>query len=61
VFDGGPKTKVVMRVGGREPIQITRRAAPDSFVEQSFAGNEATGAGGDGAAARPRTRACHVA
>ena len=42
VFDGGPKTKVVMRVGERAPIEMTRHAAPDPFVEAVFARNEAT-------------------
>jgi hypothetical protein len=42
VFDGGPKTKVVMRVGERAPIEMMRRAAPDPFVDEVFARNEAT-------------------
>jgi hypothetical protein len=42
VFDGGPKTKVAMRIGERAPIEMTRRAMPDPFVEEVFARNEAT-------------------
>ncbi len=42
VFDGGPKTKVVMRIGERPPIEMTRRATPDPFVEEVFTRNEAT-------------------
>ena len=42
VFDGGPKTKVVMRIGERAPIEMTRHAAPDPFVVEVFARNEAT-------------------
>jgi hypothetical protein len=42
VFDGGPKTKVAMRIGDRGPIEMTRQARPDPFVEEVFARNEAT-------------------
>jgi hypothetical protein len=42
VFDGGPKTKVVMHIGERAPIEMTRHAAPDPFVQEVFARNEAT-------------------
>ncbi len=42
VFDGGPKTKVTMRIGQRPPIEMTRHATPDPFVEEVFARNEAT-------------------
>jgi hypothetical protein len=42
VFDGGPKTRVTMRIGGRAPIEMTRRAAPDPFVAEVYARNEAT-------------------
>ena len=42
VFDGGPKTKVAMRIGERAPIEMTRRAMPDPFVDEVFARNEAT-------------------
>ncbi len=42
VFDGGPKTKVAMRIGERAPIEMTRHATPDPFVEDVFARNEAT-------------------
>jgi hypothetical protein len=42
VFDGGPKTKVVMTIGERAPIAMTRVRTPDPFVEEVFARNEAT-------------------
>jgi len=42
VFDGGPKTKVVMTIGDRGPIPMTRERMPDPFVEEVFARNEAT-------------------
>jgi hypothetical protein len=42
VFDGGEKTKVKMVIGDRTPIEMTRRAQPDPFVEEVFARNEAT-------------------
>ena len=42
VFDGGPNTKVTMRVGGRAPVEMKREAIPDPFVEDLFARNEAT-------------------
>jgi hypothetical protein len=42
VFDGGPKTKVTMRIGERQPIEMTRKAMPDPFVEDVFARNDAT-------------------
>src|SRR5579863_7941687 len=42
VFDGGEKTKVVMTIGDRTPIPMTRRSRPDPFVEEVFARNEAT-------------------
>ena len=42
VFDGGPKTKVTMRIGDSAPIEMTRDAMPDPFVEDLFARNEAT-------------------
>jgi hypothetical protein len=42
VFDGGPKTKVTMRIGDRPPIVMAPRSMPDPFVEDLFARNEAT-------------------
>ena len=42
VFDGGPKTKVTMKIGDREPIEMARAAMPDPFVAEVFARNEAT-------------------
>jgi hypothetical protein len=42
VFDGGPKTKVTMRIGDRVPIEMSPRRMPDPFVEDLFARNEAT-------------------
>jgi hypothetical protein len=42
VFDGGEKTKVRMVIGDRAPIEMTRHARPDPFVEEVFARNEAT-------------------
>ena len=41
VFDGGPKTKVNLRIGDRAPIAMTQRAMPDPFVEDLYARNEA--------------------
>lgn len=42
VFDGGDKTRVKMVVGDRAPIDMTRQARPDPFVQEVFARNEAT-------------------
>ena len=42
MFDGGEKTKVKMVIGDRPPIEMTRRARPDPFVQEVFARNEAT-------------------
>ena len=42
VFDGGDKTTVMMTIGGRPPVVMTRKARPDPFVEEVFARNEAT-------------------
>ena len=42
VFDGGEKTKVRMIIGDRAPVEMTRAARPDPFVEEVFARNEAT-------------------
>ncbi len=41
VFDGGPRTKVTMRVGGAA-VEMTRKVVADPFVEEVFARNEAT-------------------
>ena len=40
VFDGGPKTRVAMRIGAGAAIEMTRRSMPDPFVEEVFARNE---------------------
>ena len=42
VFDGGDKTRVKMIIGDRAPIEMTRRARPDPFVQEVFARNEAS-------------------
>jgi C terminal of Calcineurin-like phosphoesterase/N terminal of Calcineurin-like phosphoesterase/Calcineurin-like phosphoesterase len=42
VFGGGEKTKVMMRIGDRAPIGMTREARPDPFVQEVFSRNEAT-------------------
>jgi hypothetical protein len=42
VFDGGPRTSVEYRVGGRAPVPMERVVRPDPFVEEVFARNEAT-------------------
>ena len=42
VFDGGPKTRVTMRIGDRAPMEMTRHTAPDPFVAEVYARNEAT-------------------
>jgi hypothetical protein len=42
VFDGGEKTKVKMVIGDRAPIEMTRSARPDPFVQEVFARNAAT-------------------
>ena len=39
VFDGGPKTKVVMRIGDRPPLPMARQTMADPFVEELFARN----------------------
>ena len=41
VFDGGPKTKATLKIGERAPIAMSRVRAPDPFVEEVFARNEA--------------------
>jgi C terminal of Calcineurin-like phosphoesterase/N terminal of Calcineurin-like phosphoesterase len=42
VFDGGEKTRVKMVIGDKAPIEMTRSAQPDPFVQEVFARNEAT-------------------
>jgi hypothetical protein len=42
IFDGGPKTVVECRIGGRAPIRMERVRAPDPFVKGVFARNAAT-------------------
>jgi hypothetical protein len=42
VFDGGPKTKVSLRVGERAPVEMKFQPMPDPFVADLFARNEAT-------------------
>ncbi len=42
VFDGGERTKVTMTIGDRAPVDMTRAARPDPFVQEVFARNEAT-------------------
>jgi len=42
VFDGGPRTSVEYRIGGRAPVAMQRVRRPDPFVEEVFARNEAT-------------------
>ena len=42
VFDGGDKTNVTMTIGDRAPVEMTRSARPDPFVQEIFARNEAT-------------------
>jgi hypothetical protein len=41
VFDGGPKTRVLMRIGARAPIEMTRKTMADPFVAELFARNAA--------------------
>ena len=41
VFDGGPRTKVTVRIGSGEPIEMTRKPMPDPFVEDVFTRNDA--------------------
>jgi C terminal of Calcineurin-like phosphoesterase/N terminal of Calcineurin-like phosphoesterase/Calcineurin-like phosphoesterase/TAT (twin-arginine translocation) pathway signal sequence len=41
-FDGGPRTKLVYRIGERDPVTMTHDRRPDPFVEEVFARNEAT-------------------
>lgn len=40
VFDGGPRTTVVYRLGERPPVRMKRRSRP--FVQEVFARNQAT-------------------
>ena len=42
VFDGGPRTTVEYRIGGRAPVPMQHVRRPDPFVEEVFARNEAT-------------------
>ena len=42
VFDGGPKTKVTVRIGARAPVEMKPSAIPDPFVTDLYARNEAT-------------------
>ena len=42
VFDGGPKTAVTLRIGDGDPLPMARRVAPDPFVAEVYARNEAT-------------------
>jgi hypothetical protein len=42
VFDGGPKTKVLLTIGERTPIAMKRVRMPDPFVDEVFARNEAS-------------------
>jgi len=37
VFDGGPRSKVVMRIGEREAIEMRRQTMTDPFVAELFA------------------------
>jgi len=37
VFDGGPKSKVVMRIGERAGVEMQRKAISDPFVAELFA------------------------
>jgi hypothetical protein len=41
VFDAGPKTRVVMRIGDRAAIPMQRKIMPDPFVAEVFARNDA--------------------
>jgi hypothetical protein len=41
VFDGGPRTTVVLRIGDGSGIRMERRPIPDPFVEDLFARNQA--------------------
>jgi 3',5'-cyclic AMP phosphodiesterase CpdA len=42
LFDGGPRSSVEYRVGGRAPVPMQRARRPDPFVEEVFGRNEAT-------------------
>ncbi len=42
VFDGGPKTKVDLRIGKAVPIAMMRDARPDPLASELYARNEAT-------------------
>ena len=42
VFDGGPKTTVVYKIGTSVPIPMKRETRPDPFVQEIFARNRET-------------------
>ena len=42
VFDGGPRTRVTLRIGNGPPIAMGRVRRPDPFVEAVYARNAAT-------------------
>src|SRR5215470_6488010 len=42
LFDGGPLSKVIYRIGSGAPVVMTRERRIDPFVEEVFARNEAT-------------------
>ena len=42
VFDGGPKTSVTLRIGDADPVPMNKRVAPDPFVAEVYARNEAS-------------------
>jgi hypothetical protein len=41
-FDGGPRTKVELRIGDRAPVAMYRETRLDPFVQELFSRNEAT-------------------
>ena len=42
VFDGGPRTKVELAVGGAPPMPMTPDRRPDPLVQELYARNEET-------------------
>ncbi|NGM35466.1 Cna protein B-type domain containing protein [Methylobacterium sp. DB0501] len=42
LFDGGPRSRVVLRIGDRPPVPMTRVRRPDPFVAALYARNAAT-------------------
>lgn len=42
LFDGGPRSSIEYRIGGRPAVAMERVVRPDPFVEEVFARNEAT-------------------